>query len=815
MRINFTLFISCILFLCYSELPAQTGTGNGIISGKILREDGNPLDYATVSLLMAKDSSLILTALTDIRGEYVFSGVKPEIYVVSVSSVGYAKSRSSDIILSQEKLSVNVPAIKLQQEAKTLKEVTVTVQKPFIERKADKLIMNVENSSVSAGSTALEVLLKAPGITVDKDDNIALKGKQGVMVTIDGKQTYMSNADLANMLRNMQSNEIESVEIITNPSSRYDAAGNSGIINIKLKKNKNFGSNGTLTAGAGYGRNYKANGGFSVNTRNKHINLFGNYNYSNNKRENDMQIDRENRTTTETLFFNQTSYSRRNNQNNNFKAGLDYFINKSNTIGALVTGYINGGNELNNNNTLIGPGGSRVDSSLVAVSNGSDRYRNFTYNLNFKSVLDTLGKEISADIDHSHYYGKDRSLYDNSYFDAGGQASGPADIIRNSTPSFINVYSAKVDYSYPVRKSFKIEAGLKSSWVETDNDFQFTQFTNNSWTNDSRRSNHFVYKENVNAAYFNLTTDFKKTNVQIGFRAEQTNSKGDLVTTADVVERSYFNLFPSAFINHTFTDDHSMGLSYSRRINRPSYSSLNPFEYYLDKYTFNKGNPFLNPEYSNSYELSYTYKKTYIITIGYSLTTDVITEVLLPDTIKKALYQTNKNLAKQINYSAGLNAPLSVTKWWKSNNNITLFYLGFRSPDLEGTVLNSGKTSFQLFSGQQFKLTSSLSAELNGDYQSSLIYGTFKIEPQYGIDLGISKSMVNKKLNIKLALNDVFNTRKQRLSSVYEGLNYDLVQKHETQIGRITLSYRFGNSNIKAERQRNTGLDSETKRMKN
>ncbi|PWG82664.1 TonB-dependent receptor domain-containing protein [Pararcticibacter amylolyticus] len=804
------LFALTINFLFHLPLKAQELS----VSGTVTDAGKKPLDYATVSVLTKADSSVVKTMFTNDKGHFNFRGLKESEYFVSVSSVGFKKFTGKSFSLSSQNPQFHVEPIQLQPESRELKEVSITAQKPFIERKADKLIVNVENSSVSVGSTALEVLQKAPGVSVDKDDNIALKGQQGVMIMVDGKQTYMSNADLANFLRNMQSNEIESIEIINNPSARYEAAGKAGIINIKLKKNKSYGTNGTLNAGGGYGKRYKSNAGISFNNRNKTVNIFGSYNYSNNKRFQDMKIDRINSDAGKNTYFYQFGNSDRKNQDNNFKLGADYFIDKNNTIGALMTGYINNGGELYGNNTLIGATRGANDSSVVALNEGNYKYRNFSYNVNLKSVLDTSGQELQVDLDYSNYYGNDNTLYDNIYYYNPSATNGNPELLRNHTPSKIHIYSVKADYTYPLSKRMKLETGLKSSMVKTDNNFQFNRFLEEAWQNDPRRSNHFIYDENINAAYINYRIEWKKTTLQAGLRGEQTNSKGNLVTTDSVVNRHYFNLFPSGVISHNFTDNHTIGLSYSRRINRPSYDALNPFEYYLDKYTYNQGNPFLKPEYTNAFELSYTYKKAYTVSFGYNITNDLITEVLLPNPQKGALYQTNQNLAKQNAYSATVSAPFTFTKWWSSNNNINIFYLGFKTPNLNGQEIDNGKTAFQIYSSQNIKLGKTTSLELNGDYQSSLIYGTIKIEPQYGIDMGLSQSLYNKKLNVKLALNDVFNTRTQKISSAYPGLSYSLSQKRETQVVRLSLSYRFGSNEIKASRQRSTGLESEANRIK-
>jgi len=795
-------------------LTAQTSIPGSEIDGFVKDGSQKPVDYATVSLIRVADSVSVKTVMTDEKGKFSFKNIPRSEYQVAVNQIGHSKYLSEKLKIDEKQPIQHLQSVTLSADSKQLKEVSITVQKPAIERKGDKLIVNVENSSVSAGSTALEVLQRAPGVTLDKDDNVALQGRQGVLVMIDGKPTYLSSADLANMLRNMQSNEIESIEIINNPSARYEAEGKSGIINIKLKKNKNYGTNGTFTLGSGYSSKRKSNTGITLNNRNEKLNIFGNYNYNNSKGEQHMQIDRVNAGQSASAIFNQTGNADRFWYNNNFKVGADLFLNKNNTIGGLVTGYINQWSEVYNNGTLIRSMQGSLDSSLSSQNNSRSNYNNLSYNLNFKSVLDTAGRELTVDLDYANNSSKNRMMYDNvySYTSANQQVN---ELLRNLTPSNIDIYSMKADYSHPLAKSFKLEAGFKFSWVKTDNDYQATRFENQGWANDPLRSNHFIYDESVRAGYVNFRKEFKKANVQIGVRAEQTASKGNLVTTGQVVERDYLDFFPSAAVNYTFNENNSMGLTYSRRITRPAYDNLNPFEYFLDRYTYSQGNPFLNPEYTNTYELSYTLLKKYNASLSYTRTTDVMTEVLLPDPAKSALYQTNANLAEQISYSLNISAPVTYTKWWNSNTNLTVFNNQFKSPNLNGQVLDNNQTAFQVFHSENFTLNSSTSLELSGNYQSRLIYGTFLVQPQYSVDFGLSKALMAKKVNLKLAVNDIFDTRDSRISSAYPGLEYQLHQKRDTRTVRLTLSYKFGNNQLKESRRRSTGLDSEAGRIKN
>ena len=795
-------------------VQAQEKAIQGTINGTILDELQKPVDYATIGLFKTADSSLVKTTLTGEGGKFQFIAVKTGSYYLKVNRMGFATHKDKPFNISDNQLTIEFPKINLKSEGKTLKTVNITAVKPLIERKTDKLVMNVENSSVAIGSTALEVLQKAPGVTVDQNDKISMQGKQGVLILLDGKQTYMSSADVANLLRNMQSEQIESIELITNPSAKYDASGNSGIINIKTKKNKNGGTNGSVNAGMGYGKNLKSNAGINLNNRTEHVNVFGNYNYGNNKRDNHLGIDRISNGATDTYFM-QLGDNVRQGRNNNFKAGVDVFLNKNNTIGLLVNGYLNRSSEDTDNATKIGSSYTKIDSSLVATNVISNRYTNMAYNLNYKSILDTAGQEISADLDYSRYNGDDGANYINNYMNATGGLTRPTNFIRNTTPTKIDIKAFKIDYSISLNKTMKLEAGVKSSWVKTDNNLRAEEKINNTWQNDIKRSNQFVYDENVNAAYANLNKQFKNTSVQLGLRMEQTSSVGNLITTNNVVDRNYLDFFPSVFINQTLTKNNQLGVSYSRRIDRPSYDALNPFIYYLDQYTYNKGNPFLNPQYTHNFELSYTFMQKYLLSLSYSRVNDVITDVILPDDSQKALYQTNANIAKNISYGANLNVPIKFAKWWEMNTNLNVFYLSFDAPDLAGSALKTGKTSFQFRAQNTFTIIKGLTAELMGNYESPLDYGTLSIEARYGIDMGITKSLLNKKASLKLALNDVFNTQETHLSSTYPGLSYSLYQKNETQVGRISFTYRFGKNEIKPARRRSTGTEAEQGRMKN
>ncbi|HEY1006965.1 MAG TPA: TonB-dependent receptor [Sphingobacteriaceae bacterium] len=791
-------------------LRAQNKPAAGKVSGSVVDDSRKALDFATILLLRSADSSVVRSAFSDPSGKFAFEAVPHGTYLVSASMVGYRKAVSKPVILNGREAAAGV--LQLNIQSKALKEVRILSQKPFIERKMDKLVVNVENSSVSAGSTALEVLEKAPGVTIDKDDNISMKGKQGVLIMLDGKPTHLSQADVANMLRNMQSNQIETIELITSPSARYDAAGTSGIINIKTRKSKNMGLNGTLTAGVGYGETSKYNGGTTLNYRKGKINAFGNYNYGNNGRISSLDLDREViYQGTVTNFKQLNGWDNRRNSNS-YKAGIDYFINSRHTVGFLVNGYANTNDELSNSSTLRNNNLNESESIRVLGRN-NESYSNMAYNLNYKGVFDSAGKELTVDLDYSDYHGKMDELRDNFYTVSGGAPKNPL-FIKNYAPSDIGVKSLKMDYTNPLGKTAKFEAGVKFSRVETDNDLLLARLEGSAWIPDAEYTNHFVYTESINAGYLNFSKEFKKYGIQVGLRAEQTVSEGNSVTRNEVVKRDYLEFFPSVSLSHTINKHNQLGLSYSRRIDRPGYDDLNPFMNFLDEYTFQRGNPYLNPQFTNSFDLSHTFRGSFTTSLSYSHTSDVMTTVTEQDDATMKTYAIQRNLDEQEVLGLNVYAPVPVAKWWNINNNVQVFHMRFKSRST-GEELNSGQTAVTYNMDHSFTVSKTFTAEFSTQYQSPLQYGIFQIRSQLVNNVGLRKTFMNNKMNVRLALNDIFNTRRQRLSTTYQNMNLSFTEKGESRVGRLTVNYRFGRNEIKPSRRRNTGLESEANRMKN
>ena len=822
-----TLFYSILALLSLNSLEINA---QGKISGQIMDDKSKIVEFASVTLLKAKDSTLVKGALSDGSGSFEFEKIPSGEYLVNISQMGYKKFYTPKFSLDSDNPSVKLMNLILSEDSKQLSEVQVIAKKPFIEQQIDRTVVNVENSIVSAGATALEVLEKAPGVTVDKDGNISLKGKQNVMVLMDGKSTYMSASDLANLLRNMQSSSLEKIEIMTNPPAKYDAAGNAGVINLKTKKNQNMGLNGSATVGFGYGF-YKSlpkeNGSLNLNYRQGKLNLFGNF--SGNHRKN-FQINEINRKFVEngkTLSgFDQVADSDKQNSSISYKMGADYFLDSKNTIGVLFNGMRGNYTEILDNRAIIKNSLGQQDSTSITKGNISNDWANYSANINFKHVIDSTGKEWTADADYARYNANNNMMYRTSKYDL-------SNILRQTrnedgmTESKIDIYSIKTDLVYPINKTSKFEAGLKSSYVNSNNDmrFEFLVGDLNNRVLDPTRTRDFLYKENINAGYLNYSTTFKKLSIQLGLRAENTIGQGTL-KGKELLNRNYTNLFPSVFLREKLNAKHQLGLSYSRRIDRPSYEDLNPFLYFLDPYTFEKGNELLQPQYTDALELSHTFMDGITTTINYSRTNSVMTEILQQNNALKLTNVTKYNIGYVDNFGIAFSVPVPITKWWFSNTYFNLYnnhYVGeipkvtIGADGTESTIfqsLDARATTYNANTTHQFTLPKKFSLEVSGWYQSGFIEGQLAGKPMGAVSFGIQKKMMKDKATLKLNVNDVFWTQKFRGSFVFNDVDVQIVNRWESRVARVTFTYRFGNNKIKAARQRQTGLDDEKGRVK-
>ena len=802
-------FIFCLFTL------AGFAQNTAVIQGKVADHSWKPIPSATISLLVAKDSSLSKAAVSDPAGTYQFEKVKPGNYLVKISCINFSTWYSAPF--AYEGGSYTVPAASLATADKKLKEVVVTtVKKPMIEVKADRTIFNVENSINATGSNALELLQKSPGVTVDKDDNISMKGKNGVRIYIDGKPSPMAGTDLAAYLKSVQSSDIEAIEMIENPSAKYDASGNAGIINIRFKKNKKFGTNGSFSVGQNQGIYSSYNTSVSLNYRNKKVNLFSNISGNKGRGENWNDLYR----VQSDSIYDQKNLNFNNNKGGNVKAGVDYFIDAKNTIGVMYNGNFSKSIWEATGQTIISPLNSKLPAQILTAGNYQPSTRNNSnFNVNYR-FADTSGHELNIDADRGFFTGRGESLQPNLYKDAVSGAVLRQRVFANNTPINVDIYTAKADSEQNFKKG-KLGVGVKFSSVKTDNTFDFFDVNNNIKQQDWEKSNRFNYTETVSAGYINYNRSFKKFSIQAGVRAEQTKSEGILKAkskltmqdTTETVKRSYLDFFPSAAISYTLSPLHQFNLNYSRRIDRPRYQDLNPFEDKLDELTYKKGNAFLRPQYTNSFSLSHTYKSFLTTSISYSHIADYITVV--NDTIRtNATYITNKNLASQDVYGLNISAPIKISKRWNVYANVNANHSKYKAKFEDGKTIDLSVTTVNYYNQHTFTLGKGFTAEASGWFNTPSIWGgTFKTNFMWSADAGIQKTLLDKKANLKLSVTDIFRTNRWNAVSNYAGSNLNIKGGYDSRQVRLTFQYRFGSNEVKSARERKTSLDAESKRL--
>lgn len=795
------LLLSCLIAI------TSAAFGQGNVTGKVTNEKNKSVEFANILLLNAADSSLAKGDLSDSTGAYFFENINNGKYLISVSMVGYNQIYSPTFEVNNN--TFTVPTLTFGKGVK-LDEVEVVARRPFIELSANKLIVNVESSPTSAGDNALEVLRKSPGVQVDQNNNISLKGKQGVLIMIDGKQSYLSNAEIARMLESMPSSSINQIEIILNPSAKYEAEGNAGIINIKMKKDKNLGFNGNITLGGGYGKYPNGNGNFTFNYRQKKYNVFGNAGTWYEKGFQINNIIREVPFNGMTTKFDQISDRVHFSQGIYYRGGVDFFLTDKTTLGVLVNGNHGNWNFDATSNTNITGDNQEVFSLVQAINNGRSEWDNLTYNVNFKQEFDK-GKELTVDADYSTYKSGNNSTYDNFYLDNNQQVATPY-LLRSNNGSDISIMAFKADYSHPINDKISVETGVKSSFVTTDNLVIFeNKDLNNIWNYDSLQSNAFEFKENINAAYVNYNQKFDKLSLQVGVRAEHTNNEGYSATLDSLLNRQYVSLFPNISLSHNIGKDHSLSYSYSRRIDRPSYEDLNPFSFFLDQYTFERGNPFLNPQFTHSFNTSYGYKQAAYLTASYGRTTGAMTDVIEQIDSLNLTFQTKINLATLDNVSINLSTPIPIQKWWMARVNLSANYNSFKSEYVGGTIDNQ-QWSFNAYMANYFTIRKGTTAEISGWYQSESLFGIINILPMYAVNVGFSQTVLDGKGTIKLSGNDIFNTQKFRGVIQQDNVNANINNKWQTRRFSASFTYRFGNSQVKPARRRETATDEERKR---
>ncbi|MCB2409837.1 TonB-dependent receptor [Hymenobacter lucidus] len=787
---------------CTGFHSAQAQSTNGILTGAVADSlTKQVLPYATIVLKKASDPQFVLSTMSDEKGSFRFEGLQAGSYSLLGTFIGYRS-------FVQEAITVEAGAapqlnVLLAPDRKLLKAVTVTAVKPFIEMRADKVVLNVAESPIATGGTAAEVLGRAPGV-VESNGSYSVRGKQ-VAVLIDGKYTNMSGSDLKDMLAAMPSNTLDKVEVITNPSAKYDAHGGA-LINIVTTKSKSFGTNGTLTSGLGTGRYARYSSGLSLNHRQEKFNLYGSYDY--------LRLKNYSRSETQRAVSPEAALAENGNEvaerhSNTAKLGLDYDINKTSSAGILVKGIMSFRNRAGGTGSVLAGTGTNDLLSNVRTT-GDSRFISPTVNLYYKSTAGKPGTELRLSADYFRYQKAWHDDISTFYQNADGTDYADPWYLRNNSPASNDVKSLAVDYTRPLEKA-TLEMGAKSTFTTTDNDIRWQELTDGAWQTDAGKTNHFIYRENINAAYITYNKKIQKVGLQAGLRTEQTNTEGTSLTTGQTTRRNYLNFFPSVTVNYDQSDKQQLSFSYQRRIDRFRFDLVNPFVTYVSQYLYYQGNPNVRPSTSHNFSFSHTYNNQLSTSISYSHHQDVLTQVFRKrDATAVVSTFENSNSAESIDINVAHSKQLLHNKW-SSTNTGGLSYAKVNSTT--DASLNSATPSLYASSNNSFQVAKGLKLELSAYYYSPMKFGAYDFAARYAGSLGMSKSVLQGAGTLTLNVTDLLNTQTSRYTISSFGVNSTNESKAESRFVRLNFSYRFGNKNVKASKARKIGTESEQRRM--
>jgi ferric enterobactin receptor len=798
--------LSCLALVGPLSAFAQTQAAvNGQAAGP-----AGPLEFATVTLHRATDSVAVKTEFSDASGAFRLEATGGSRYLVSVAQVGFARAWSPAFVLPATGLSL-APLRLVASQATALKEVTVTGRKPPYERLADRTVAHVADSPLAAGATTLDVLGRSPGVTLDADNNLSLRGRQGVLVVVDGKRLPLTGQELADYLRALPAQQVQSLELITNPPASYDAQGGAGVIAINLKKDQSLGFNGSANASYGRGELGKFTGGGALNYRRQKLNLYANYAYADRRNFLRLDFDRQFAATPQmpasrTLQYNdQTSQLR----SHTGKVGLDLNLSKRTLLGVSVSTLVARTTSSTPTQTQLFDLAGRPTGRYSSNADQDINRPSGSANLNLRHALADSANAgfVTFDADYARYR-TTRLLALNTYFDAPVR---PANLLSSDQRSTLDIGALKADFSQPLPGQARFDAGAKVTRVASDSDVNFANTVGGVTTPAPDISSLFHYRENVNAAYVSLRQARARTSLQAGLRAEQTNSQAETVGGA-TRERHYIQLFPNVLVQHTLSQQHALGLAAGRRIERPDYVQLNPIRSYLDVTSYRAGNSDLVPATSYNVEVSHTYKQKFTTALAYARTSQPLVNVVQPAPDGGQLVVNRYvNLSTQHFYTLTLTAPLELTKWWTLYAN-GLFYYNRYQGTLASTTLDRGGFATNLTLNNSFVLPRGWVAEVNGFFESREVFQFQVIQPRGQVTAGVQKSLWHKQATLRLNVADIFYTVPTRVASTYDNFTENYYRREDTRVVTAAFTYRFGNGKVAAARRRAAGAEEELRR---
>ena len=782
------------------------------IIGTLKDGDSNPVEFVNVVLYSVVDSSLVKVETTDETGVFRIQNINGGDYWIEASYVGLENLREDLIVDEGKELDLDI--LIMNASSVELEEAVIVAKRSIVEIKPDRTIFNVEGTINSTGDNALNLMRKAPGVLVDNNDNITVLSRSGVMVYIDGKRLPLSGDDLSNYLKNIPAEQIDRIEIITNPGAKYEAEGTAGIIDIRIKRDKSLGANGSVSST--YSQGVYARGNINVmgNYRNKSFSAFGQLGYNGGTSFNEMFF-----SSVQNGFATEDEIRSKNSSAGyNYRLGTDFFIGKEHTVGFLISRNDTDRDGNSYNRVEIGRQGETGIDSILVANNTSDA-KNVANTYNFNYAFNNKKTTVNVDADFGKYRNNNTYFQPNTYYDPNEEIILSEKNTSYDTENNIDIYTFLVDVETDLWGG-KFGFGTKLSKVGTDNTFLFYDIPDEDPIFNKSRSNIFLYDENVYAGYVNYSSSIgEKWKYSVGVRLEQTDATGNLQTfnpelAEPPVESNYLDAFPSAGLTYMLAPEHSFSLNYGRRINRPDYNVLNPFRVQLSELSYQKGNPFLVPEIVNNMELGYTLKYMYNFKLSYSRTTDKITRLIGPDDDNPlAGFITWDNLAEQTVYALNISAPVEITKKWNAFFNISGSHINNQADYGDDGFVDIQIFTYNIYQQHTFNLPWDLNAEVSGWFAGPGVWGgVFLYDESWSLNLGLQRRFFNEQMNVRLTFNDIFYSTGWNGTSEFNGLSMQGHGAWDSRRGTLSLSYNFGNKNVKS-RKRKTGLEQEAKRV--
>ena len=777
------------------------------VRGTVADAEGSAVSFASVALYTVADSSLRKVESTADDGTFLMQGIHPGHYRLVVSYLGAPDLEVEDLSLRED---AELGTLTLAPAATDLAAITVTGRRALVEVKSDRTVFNVQGTINAAGNDAIGLLQMSPGVTVDNNDNISVLSRSGVIVYVDGRRLPLTGSELGTYLRSLTAEQIDRIDIISSPGARYEAQGNAGIIDIRLRKADNEGANAGFTTSASQGRYaiYALNA--NANYRNRHLNVYATVGYSSNE----SYTDNDFWSVQNGFELFDEQYSRPRYRTPSVRFGTDFYLGKRSTLGLLYGGQFQSGERSVVNRTEIyrqGRSSSPPDSILLGGVDGRGDHTQNTFNLNYNYAI-ASGHNLNLDLDYGRYRNDDVLDQPNRYVLPNGEPLSAADAYFE-TPTDIDIFTARADYDFPLWGG-GASAGAKFTGVSTDNTFLSYAGLFPVRELEAAKSNQFTYDENVVAAYLAYAGRFsERVGYSAGLRVEATDARGLLTefvgqTTSESLDSTYLSLFPTLGLTYNATEKSVLSLRYGRRINRPNYNVLNPFRVQLNELSFERGNPSLGPEIVDNVELGLSYASRYQFKLAYSHTAAAIARLFSPDDDNpRAGFATYDNLAAQDVLSLTASAPVGLTEWWNAYVNATASYIDNRADYGSDGSVDVGQFNYRILLQQTFSLPGQLTAELTGLYVSAGVSeGIFEYDDYGLVNFGLQRQFLDGRLNAKVSVNDIFRTVIINGRSYFNGLLVEGRIQRDSRRAALSLSYNFGNQKV-TRRSRDTGLD--------